>query len=186
LSKCKLDLSHPKFRVAGNASEKDLQSGLDTLSKLIAQNHLLSGFTPMRMKRYPEHQNRVWRWDFRPAGETSSTRGGWRLYAYRFDLDEAEPVTATAFLCYDKDEAPTGDYVKFLVRELKRFLAETAHVEAVEDKFRRQPLPDGTTISLCYGCGETAGRSADIADLEIAESTHECQIVIGDIAASSE
>jgi hypothetical protein len=184
LSKCKLDLIHPKFRVAGNASDKDLQSGLDALSKLIAQDHLLSGFTPMRMKRHPEHQNRVWRWDFRPAGETSSTRGGWRLYAYRFDLAEQEPVTATAFLCYDKDEAPTGDYVKFLVKELKRFLAETASVEAEEDRFRRQDLPDGTTISMCYGCGETAARSADLAEVELGESTHECVIPVGDIAAS--
>ena len=176
MAKCKLDLTHPNFRVAGNASDKDLQSGLDALSKLIAQDHLLSGFTPMRMRHCPEHQNRVWRWDFRPAGETSSTRGGWRLYAYRFDLNEREPVTATAFLCYDKDEAPTGDYVKFLVKELKRFLAELGPIESVEDKFRRQPLSDGTTMSLCYGCGERVAQSEDIGEIELAESTHECQL----------
>jgi hypothetical protein len=128
----------------------------------------------MRMKRHPEHQNRIWRWDFRPSGETSSTRGGWRLYAYRFDLDEQEPVTATAFLCYDKDEAPTGDYVKFLVKELKRFLAATALLEQVEDKFRRQTLSDGTTISLCWGCGERVGPSDDLSEIELGESTHEC------------
>ena len=175
MAKCKLDLTHPNFRIAGNASDKDLQSGFDALKKLIEQDHTLSGFTKMHMKRRPEYQNRVWRWDFRPAGETSATRKGWRLYAYRFDLEEQEPVTATAFLCYDKDEAPTGDYVKFLVKELKRFLAETETVVIQESRFRRQALADGNTMSLCYGCGESVGVSADEGELDLAESTHECE-----------
>lgn len=175
MAKCTLDLTHAGFRVAGNASDANLLSGIDKLTKLIAQDHFLSGFTTMRMARHPEHQNRVWRWDFRPEGETSSTRGGWRLYAYRFDLNEPEPVTATAFLCYDKDEAPTGDYVKFLVKELKRFLASLPPVEAVEDKFKRQVLSDGTTVSMCYGCGEPVAKSEDLGEIELSESTHECQ-----------
>jgi len=160
--------------VAGDASDEALKSGLDALSKLLAQNHTLSGFFNQPMRRHPEHQNRVWRWDFRPEGETSGTRKGWRLYAYRFNLDETDPLTATAFLCYDKDEAPKGDYVTFTLKELKRFLAETETVEIQESRFRRQDLPDGTTISLCYGCGETVGKSPDEGDLDIAESTHEC------------
>lgn len=182
MPKCKLDLSHPKFRVAGDASDKALQSGLEALSKLIAEDCGLSGGYIQPMKRHPEHRNRIYKWDFRPEGETSHTRKGWRLYAYRFNLEEEEPFTVTAFLCYDKDEAPKGDYVKFLVKELKRFLSETITVEISESRFRRQELPDGTTISLCYGCGESPGTSSDEGELDLAESTHECRSRLDDLS----
>ena len=175
MAKCKLDLTHKKFRIAGDASDKALQAGLAELVKLVGRDQKLSGGFTQPMKKHPEYQNRLLKWDFRPLGETSSTRKGWRLYAYRFDLQEKDPFTATAFLCYDHDEAPTSDYVKFLVKELKRFLAETETIEIAESKFRRQDLSDGTTISLCYGCGEPTVRSADPAELDLAESTHQCQ-----------
>jgi hypothetical protein len=126
------------------------------------------------MQRHPEHQQRIVKWDFRPEGETSSTRGGWRIYAYRFDLNEPDPFTATAFLCYDKNQAPKKDYVTFLVNELKRFLKQTVVVELLEVRFRHQTLPDGRTLSLCIGCGEKAGESDDPDEIDLLEDTHEC------------
>lgn len=174
MARCKLDLDHPKFRIIGNASDKDLELGLTELREKLAKDHTLSGFFNQPMKHFPAHQNRVWKWDFSPTGDTSSTRKGWRLYAYRFDLDAPEPIPATAFVCYDKSEAPTGDYAKYLAKELKRFLSEIVVIEAVPDRFRHQILPDGRTISLCYGCGETVALSLDLTEVEIGESTHEC------------
>jgi hypothetical protein len=174
LAKCKLDLNHPKFRIIGHASEPDLNAGLEALRELISRDHALSGWFNQPMRRFPEHQNRVWVWDFRPAGETSSTRKGWRVYAYRFDLNAPEPIPASAFVCFDKDEAPKIEYAKFLAKELKRFLAVTFVAQEVESKFRHQTLPDGATISLCFACGETAAMSDDPAEIELAENTHEC------------
>jgi hypothetical protein len=174
LAKCKLDLDHPKFRVVGNASDEDLKSGLRELREKLAKNHTLSGFINQPMKHFPAHHNRVWKWDFGPARDISTTRKGWRLYAYRFDLDESEPIQATAFVCYDKNQAPSGDYAKYLAKEIKRFLAETVVVEAVETRFRRQVHPDGRTISLCHQCYETVAFSDNLDDVEALENTHEC------------
>jgi hypothetical protein len=173
LAKCKLDINHPNFRIVGGASDKELQSGLASLCALLAKDHTLSGFANQPMKSFVAHQNRVWKWDFRPEGETSSTRKGWRLYGYRFDLNPQEPLPVTAFLCYDKAKAPKSEYAKFLAGELKRFLSNIK-IEAVESKFRQQTLPDGSIVSLCYSCGETAARSHDLAEVEIGEATHEC------------
>jgi hypothetical protein len=126
------------------------------------------------MPRFPQYQNKIWKWDFRPQGERSSTRKGWRLYAYVPDPKAQEPILAIAFLCYDKSDTPKGDHVKYLAGVLKKFLAEVIRVENEDERFKRQTDSDGTIISLCLNCWLTVAMSAEIADIETAEDTHEC------------
>jgi hypothetical protein len=89
-----------------------------------------------------------------------------------------------AFLCYDKTDAPSGDHTKFVAKAIKDFLAAAIEVQARERPFRRQVNGDGETISLCLECCELVIISADIADVELSEDTHQCSV--GDIAASEE
>ena len=179
MARCKLDLEHPKFRRSSDAA---LQVGLGKLREMVARDHKLSGWVPHPMPRYQEHQNKIWKWDFKPEGDRSGTRKGWRLYAYVPDPKAPEPIPATAFLCYDKSDAPGGDHVKFLHGILKKFLSETIAITVTEDRFRRQLNGHGETVSLCYECCEIVAISAEFADIEIAEGTHQC--AIGEIAAS--
>jgi hypothetical protein len=137
------------------------------------------------MKHFPEYHNKIWEWDFAPSGDRSRTRKGWRLFAYVSDSRSPEPIHAVAFVCFDKSEAPKNqEYAKFIAGILKAFLAETVEIKIEEDRFRRVVNSDGETVSLCYECCETVLISADPADVDLAESTHEC--AIRDIAASTE
>jgi len=171
--KCALDLTHRKFRIIGNASDVALQQGLNELQQKVAREYKITGYFAQPMPKYPDYQNKIWQWDFAPEGDTSSTRKGWRLYAYIPNHRAAEPIPAIAFVCWDKQNAPTGNYVKYLAGILKKFLTETIEPEAVEDRFRHQTHPDGRIISLCFQCG-TPIFSATFEDAEIAESVHQC------------
>ena len=126
------------------------------------------------MPKYPQYQNKIWKWDFKPEGDRSGGRKGWRLYAYVENPDAAEPIPAVSFLYYDKSETPQGDHVKYLVGVLKKFLAQTVEVRIEEARFRRQTDADGSVISLCNVCWETVAISVDISEVELAEGTHEC------------
>lgn len=173
MARCSLDLTHPKFRIIGAAAEADVQAGLNELRTKLARDHRLSHFVPHPMKKYLAYQNRIWKWDFAPHGDASSTRKGWRLYAYVPDPKAPEPIPAVAFLCYDKSETPTGDHVKYLAGVLKEFLGQTIREEVRDERFRRQTDVDGKIISVCLTCFE-AIFSEDYDEAEIAESTHEC------------
>jgi hypothetical protein len=181
LARCALDLQHPKFR---HADDVALQVGLDKLRDIIARDHKLSGWFCHPMPRYPQYQNKIWKWDFKPEGDRSATRKGWRLYAYVDDPAAIEPIPATAFLCYDKADTPKGDHVKYLYQVLKEFLAEIVEVKVEEERFRRITNSDGEIVSLCYACCETVAIAADIAEVELAEGTHHCSI--SEMVASSE
>ena len=119
-------------------------------------------------------QNRIWKWDFRPDGERASTRKGWRVYAWVEDLGAKEPICATAFVCYDKDETPTGDHPKFLVGELKKFLADLRLPEEEEPRFRHQTNENGQIISLCSLCYGLVLIAHDRKAVLAAEETHQC------------
>jgi hypothetical protein len=175
LSKCTLDLGHPNFRVIGDASDAALQSGLAELKQKVAKEHKITGFFAQPMPKHPAYQNKIWQWDFAPTGDTSGTRKGWRLYAYIAEPKSPEPIPATAFVCWDKKNAPKGDYVKYLAGILKKFSTETIRPKAIEDRFHHQLHPDGRFISVCYQCG-TPIFSASFEDSEIAESVHECEL----------
>jgi hypothetical protein len=173
LAKCTLDSSDPKFTILGNASDADLQNGLSELRATLAKDHKLSHFVCQPMKKFPAYQNKIWKWDFAPSGDRSSTRKGWRLFAYVPNPQAREPILARAFVCWDKSEEPKGNPAKFLAGVLKKFLAETIEIQKTEDRFRRQTHPDGRIISLCHECCEVVF-SIDDSEADLAEDTHEC------------
>jgi hypothetical protein len=167
-----LNIEHQKFKHS-IGSDTDLHAGLQELKRKVAQDHRLSGWFNQPMKRYPEFQNKIWKWDFAPSGATSATRKGWRLYAYVPDPKAREPIPATAFFCYSKSEDRGGDYSGAIADRLKEFLKKI-EVKATPERFKRQFDGNGRTISLCYECCEIVARSEDLLEIEIAESAHLC------------
>jgi hypothetical protein len=171
LSKCKLDVSHPKFHsISGSGPAFD--AGIKELQGKVARDHRLSNFVSQPMPGYPQYEKKVWKWDFEPAGNKSYTRKGWRLYAYVPDPNAQEPILAQAFLAYDKADQPTGNPATYVADALKEFLSSTKAIEARPDKFRRMLGPNGQTVSMCNDCFETI-LSPDQAEADIAESGHE-------------
>jgi hypothetical protein len=173
LARCNLDVSHPKF-LASVGNDPELLAGLTRLRDLVAKDHTLSGFFRQPMKGYIDYQNKIWKWDFRPDGATSSTRKGWRLYAYVPDPNAPEPIPAIPFFFYSKADDPGGNYADHVAKAIKKFLVEHVEIRVEEDRFRHQNHSDGRTISLCMKCGETVAMSIDLEEVEIFESTHEC------------
>jgi hypothetical protein len=174
LAKCTLDTTDPKFRILGNAGDADIQAGLDELRSNLAKDHKLCHFFSQPMKKFPAYQNKIWKWDFAPTGDRSSTRKGWRLFAYVSNPHGPEPILARAFVCYDKNQEPKGNPTKFLADVLKKFLAEAIKIEKTEIRFRRQIHPDGRVISICYECCELIF-SSDDNEADFAEDTHACE-----------
>ena len=177
MARCNLHLDHPKCQTIGNASQSDLEQGLDKLRDKVAQDHKITGFFVQPMPKYPAYQNKIWQWDFAPEGDSSGTRKGWRVYAYIPNYREPEPITATAFLVFDKQFAPKGDYVKYLAGVLKKFLAETVVIEAEEDQFRDQVDQEGMIISHCHNCWDMVVRSSDREEVEVAKGVHKQECV---------
>jgi hypothetical protein len=176
LAKCNLDfdIADPKFVIRGDAPSSNLLAGLKELQTKLATNHQSSHFVNHPMPGFPQYQNKIWKWDFAPAGDSGSTRKGWRLFAYVPDPKAPEPIPARAFLCYDKDEEPSGNPAKFLALRLKDYLSGVVRVEAKPERFKRQVLQDGTIVLICHTCYEVI-RSPDHAEADIIESTHECR-----------
>jgi hypothetical protein len=155
-------------------NDPELRAGLIKLRDLVAKDHKLSGFFNQPMKGYPDYQNKIWKWDFRPEGATSSTRKGWRLYAYVSDRNAPEPILAAPFAYYSKGNDPGGNYADYVAKALKEFLSNHVSIQAEEERFKRQYHSDGRTISLCLTCFETVAMSADLDEVEIFEGTHQC------------
>jgi len=175
VAKCKLDINDPKFRAIGcSLSDADLQSGLAELQAKVLKDHRLSNWVNHPINRFPLYQNRIWKWDFAPVGDRSSTRPGWRLMAYVPDPAAPEPIPARAFLCYDKTQDFKGERAKQLAKMLQEFLAKSIIVQATPDRFRRQHLSDGKVVSLCLECcGEPIFSDTEF-DADAAEAGHEC------------
>jgi hypothetical protein len=173
LARCALSISHPNF-AAICPTDPELISGLNVLCNHVAKDHKLCNWVNHPMPGYPEYQNRIWKWDYRPdPSDRSATRKGWRLFAYVADPTAAEPIPAVAFLCYDKAHDPGGNYPKFIIGKLRKFLAGVK-VAKPEERFKRQTDPDGRTRSLCLSCFASVCVSADRCEIEAAETAHCC------------
>jgi hypothetical protein len=173
LARCKLDISHPKF-LASVGDNPELQAGLEQLRDQVAKDHKLSSWFLQPMQGYREYQNKIWKWDFRPDGATSSTRKGWRLYAYVPDAKAPEPILATPFLFYSKADDRGGNYTEQVAKAIRKFLVEHVVVRVEEERFKKQVHSNGSTISLCLKCGNTVAMSPDLEEIEAFEATHEC------------
>lgn len=177
MAKCKLeiDINDSKVVIQGDASPAEIQSGIEELQGKLASDHKLSHFVNHPMPGFSDFQNKVWKWDFAPSGDTSSTRKGWRLLAFVPEPNGSEPIIARGFLCYDKDRGPKKNHEKFVAEALKKYLVEVERrIEATPERFRRQDLANGKVVSLCLECGEPLS-SDNHAEADDAEAGHECQ-----------
>jgi hypothetical protein len=144
------------------------------LQEKLAKDHTSANQFTQPMKGFPQYQNKIWKYDCAPEGDSNAHRKGWRLLAYVDDPNAPEPIVARAFLCYDKAYDPGGNPGKFIAGHLKKFLAAiVVKPQATPDRFRRQHLSDGRIASSCDTCWETL-ISADEGEAELSESAHEC------------
>jgi hypothetical protein len=126
---------------------------------------------PHPMTGFPEYHNKVWEWDFKPTGEHSHTRPGWRLLAYIPDPKGPEPILARPFICWDKSQAPKKNQQVFIANALKKFLSKTVKVVAEEEVFHHQVDREGKNIALCQLCWEHV-ESFDMEELDILKAAH--------------
>ncbi len=172
MARCKLDVDNQKFvkSIGGDRADPSLLEGLKKLQEKAAKG-LKNGWFNQPMQRFPQYQDRVWKWDFAPEGATSSTRPGWRLYAYLPDPGAKEPIPAEAFWCYAKADKENAT-PKEIAKKLKQHLAVTIDRHVIEDRFRRVPTETGFA-STCYTCFDTIF-TADNAEADVMEGTHDC------------
>jgi hypothetical protein len=157
--------------VIGNASENNLQEGLVVLRDKVAKDHNISMWFSHPMTGFPEYYNKVWEWDFKPTGERSSTRPGWRLLAYVAEPDGPEPIIAIPFICWDKSEAPKKNQQKFIAKALKKFLSKTVEIVVEEDVFVHRVVGEGMNIAVCQLCWDRV-ESMDMDELDILKAAH--------------
>ena len=170
MAKCKLDSDEPKLHIVGSIPEADVREGLRKLRDKVAQNHNSSMWFPYPMKGFPDYANKVWEWDFKPTGDRSSTRPGWRVFAYIPNPAGPEPILARPFLGWDKSKAPKGNEAPFIANALKKFLSERIKIE-VEEEIFRHTVQGERNIATCQLCWESF-ESADVEELEILKVTH--------------
>jgi hypothetical protein len=126
---------------------------------------------PHPMTGFPQYKDMVWEWDFKPTGERSSTRPGWRLLAYVPHPNGPEPILARPFVCWDKSQAPKKNQQAFIVKALKKFLFETVQIVAEEEVFRHTVNGQGLNIAICQLCWDHV-EAANLDELDILKATH--------------
>jgi hypothetical protein len=176
LAKCTLDIDEPKITFQGNASEEALKEGLATLRNRIAENHKLSNWFNHPMTGFPDYYNKVWEWDFKPTGERSSTRPGWRVLAYIPNPNGPEPILARPFIAWDKSEAPKKNQQVFIADALKKFLAETIKIGVEEEVFHHTVDGQGRHIAMCLKCWEHV-EAFELDELDLLKDSHKEECV---------
>ncbi len=171
MSKCTLHIDEPKLVRHGNASESDLRNGLIALRDKLAKDHDQSMWFNHPMTGFPEFHNKVWEWDFKPTGDRSYGRPGWRLLAYVPNPQGPEPILARPFICWDKSQAPRKNQQVFIANALKKFLTATIAICAEEDTFRYHVDGRGVNVAVCQLCWDNE-QSADLEELEVLKATH--------------
>jgi hypothetical protein len=126
-------------------------------------NHPMPGF--------PDFEGKVWEWDFKPTGERSYTRPGWRILAYVPHPNGPEPILARPFICWDKSQAPKTNPQKFISDALKKFLFKTVKIAPEEDVFRRTVDSQGKNIAVCQLCWGHV-ESLELEELDILMDVH--------------
>jgi hypothetical protein len=99
-----LDFSHPYFQRQIQKSKNDPQfmNALEAMKRLIEASHeACHRVVQDGLSKYPECQGKIWKYDWQPEGERSSTRKSWRLVAIVPDL-AARPYAIIAGAVYPK------------------------------------------------------------------------------------
>lgn len=171
MAPCDLCIDDDRFtRAQGRALTPAVASGLEKLRSKVARERSLSHWVCQPMPGIPELQGKIWKWDFAPDGDRSSTRPGWRAFALVHNPDGPGPIRATIFWIYPKPE-PKGNAVQHINEALRRFLAGTVAPAEASERFKRQ-TSDGEHRSTCLRCCETVAVSRVLEEIELAEAGH--------------
>lgn len=83
-----------------------------------------------------------------------------------------DPVSASAFVCWDKQLEPRNNYIPFLAKILRDFLAKPIFEIKVEESTWIDRIDqDGIMHSLCDCCYYPI-HSADLDEVEIMKDAH--------------
>ncbi len=89
------------------------------------------------MSRFPEFQNKIWKWDFAPSGDKNRTPR-LALITHVPEPTGPEPILARAFICYDEDQDQKGESANFVAEVLKECLSHTIRIVATPERFRHK------------------------------------------------
>jgi hypothetical protein len=151
-------------------------AGLAQAQRLIEENHAACHRVVQQMgKKYPQCHDKIWKYDWAPAGTRSSTRKSWRMVAIVPEPFK-QPYHIIAAAIY-----PKSDESQLTVKQLATIFAAVTggfqgphQQQDTEPNFRRISTGDGKTMSLCGTCGEKVSVSAVEQELQDGEEKHEC------------
>lgn len=176
LAKSILDLNHPYFEKFLPRNDPQFTEGLERAKRLIEADHTACHWVVQPMgSKYPQCQNKIWKYDWAPVGAHCSTRKSWRLIAI-IPEPEVIPYHIIAATVYAK-----GDKDQLSLKQLAAIFASVTALSSLPDKtqesgknFRRVSNGDGRIRSLCGDCGESVSVSSDENELEHGENCHQC------------
>lgn len=177
MARCTLDLNHPIFQRAISRWEDDLgfHEGLRRAAAKIEAEHTSCGMVIQPMPKRPECQNKIWKYDWAPEGQSGGTRKTWRMIVIVPDPSN-QPYHLVAAAIYQKSSTD-----QLSAKQLAAILASiTTPIRDQElhkpEKFRRvmKNIDPMLWISICADCGEAVGESALGDELDVGEASHDC------------
>jgi hypothetical protein len=176
LAQCTLDLNHPYFQnsISGSNDDLDFHEGLRILKSKIEAEHTSCNHVVQPMPRYPDCQDKIWKYDWSPVGQHSANRKSWRMVVVVPD-PSARPLYLIAAAVYPKNRTDQLS-AKQLAKTLAKVTAQASEglPSAEPERFRHVVRMDGVSVSVCLECGETVAESPQPTDLPDKEQLHEC------------
>lgn len=175
MAQCTLDLDHPFFQSAIAVFENDLEfhEGLRIVKDKIEAEHKSCNHVVQPMPGHTDCQNKIWKYDWAPAGARSSTRKSWRMVVVVPEPD-ARPLRLIAAAFYSKNQASqltTKQLLQIFAGIMAGAKGETP--DQIIERFKRVTRADGQTASICVDCGETwIAETMEI--LDCIEAQHAC------------
>ena len=175
MAQCSLDLSHPAFQRVISAFKDDpgFSEGLQELKRKVEAEHTSCNRVVQPMPKYPDCQNKIWKYDWSPAGARSAHRKSWRIVVIVAE-PTVQPYRLIAVAVYAKNQT-----AQLSTRELARIFAAATKPTGecspeVPERFHHVKQGDGDTRSLCMDCGETVAVSFQLPDIEDGQNKHLC------------
>ena len=175
MAKCTLDLSHPVFVQSTESLQGDpsFKQGLADLKKKVETEHTSCNHVVQPMPGFPDCQNKIWKYDWAPAGQRSATRKSWRMVAVVPDPAK-QPYAVIAAAVYAKNRADQLT-LKQLAQIFLSVIRPASRLRLALDEERFLHVRQGDQMrSICLTCGDTVALSSDITEVEEADSQHPC------------
>ena len=173
MAKCTLDLSHPNFQkcLGSNQNSPAFMDGLRTMKSKVEAEHTSCHWVVQPMPGYPHCSGKIWKYDWSPTGQRSSTRKSWRLIVIVPD-PHSHPLRLIAAGFYDKASTAQLSNKELALTFAKIVNPDTDPPASDSPAFHRVEKSDGSTVSICRVCGETAADSKVARELDAGEESH--------------